>query len=244
MLLLLGSTSSLFGQAIDSTDKVNDVLLNIGSIGYDAEFYRVEESSFVEHHFVFQPYLLENGFFNIDVTLVNSFLPNGNFFVPGDLSLNYQQIFKTENYKSNGFQGWAARMKFTIPTGSNKYLSGFDSWTIEPLVGVQWLLGNTDWLIAIEARYNYSFAALPESDPRFSFVRLEPFVGFENENYFVFISSDYRYIPSKYSNNLFLYLNIGYKFSTRFGASLTAKPRVLGSDFFDYQLGFGSYFFF
>ena len=217
----------------DSTSKINDIFIPYRSIDYGAEFYTIDsKNSFIEHHVVYQPYLNKNQTISIEIGLVDSNLETDHFFSPSDLSVNYQKIYKPKNKQESGYQGVGYALKFIIPTGRDEYFSGFDSWTLEPQVGTQWVLSNSNWLVATTVRYNFSFASLPNKIRRFSHLRFQGFIGFENKVWWGFIEPDYRYIPSLESNNIFVGINFGYKLSPHIAIRFFGKPRITGEDFF------------
>ena len=165
----------------DSTNRFNDILINARFIAYGLEYYIIDsKSSFIDNHVLFQPIIDDKNIFNIELGIITAFQEDGNHTTPGDLSLSYQRNFISRIYGSSGYQGFAAKMKLVIPTGRGEYLSGFDSWTIEPLVGTQWLFEDPNWFTSIQLRYSYSFASLPGKDPRFDFLRVEYFFGYES----------------------------------------------------------------
>lgn len=163
-------------QKADTTTRYNDILINTRFIDYGLEYYVIDaKNSFLENHFIFQPIIDDKNIINLEMGIVTSFQENGNHTTPSDLSISYQHNFESKKYENTGFQSVALKVKFKIPTGRDEYLSGFDSWTIEPLLGNQWLFTNPSWFMSFQARYNYSFAALPGKQPRYSFVRLDYF---------------------------------------------------------------------
>lgn len=241
-ILLLNSLCLTYAQEIDSTSRINDILFHYGFLDYGAEYYVVDsKNSFLEHHILYQPFLSEENIVNIEFGLVNSFLENGNYTSPSDLSITYQHNFKSSKYKEWGYQGLGASIKMTLPTGRAEYFSGFNSYTIEPLIGTQWLFENTDWFTSIQVRYNYSFASLPGEEPRYSFLRCEYFIGYENNNMWLFVSPDYRFIPSKSNHDLFLTLNGALKVSKRVGLRAKYTGRLIGEEFYRSLLVLGCY---
>lgn len=241
-LLVILLNCNLFSQNIDSTEQVKDVLLSYGRIAYDAEYYDVnKDNSFLDHHFNYQPFVNDDNIVNIEFGVIHSFLETGDFLTPNDLTISYQRNFKTQNYKKNGYQGFGTKLKFTLPTGRAEYLSGFDSWTIEPLIGTQWLINKC--LIGSSIRYSYSFKALPGKQPRYSFIRLDGFLGYENSHLWCFIEPDYRYIPSLANSHLFINFDFGYKFNKICGVKFSWKPRIIGDQFYSSLFSLGGYMF-
>ena len=235
---------NLTAQHPDSIEKFNDVLQSFGFIQYDAEYYTIDSrNSLLEHHLIYQPFLNNVNIINIGFGLTHSFLEGNSHFLPADLDITYQRNFKANKYKQSGFQGVGTKLKLIIPTGKNEYYSGFDSWSIEPLVGTQWLLKNSNWLIASQIRYNYSFASLPAKKPRFSFLRIDFFIGYESNVFWVFFEPDYRFIPSRDRHNLFVSFDFGYKFLHKIGIHFTGKPRIIGTDFYESLYTLGLYYF-
>ena len=229
----------------DSTLKINDIFLSFGSINYSAEYYTIDsKNSFLEHHLTYQPYVMENQNITLELGLADAYLETGHYFTPTDLNITYQRIFEPKDMRESGYQGVGFALKFTLPTGRDKYFSGFDSWTIEPSVGMQWFLTNVNWLFSTSARYNYSYAALPGSSPRFSYLRLEAHFGYENIKWWVFIEPDYRFIPTNKKSTVLIGINAGYKLSKSFSLGAVAKPRIMGSNFYEslYSVG-GTWFF-
>lgn len=238
--ILNDSITVKFIKKPDENTKINDIFLYYGWIDYSFEHYKVDsKNSFIDHHMVYQPYLGKKHTFQIEMGLVHASIESGQYYSPGDLSISYQRIIASKNYNLKGYQGIGLIMKFTVPTGSDEYFSGFDSWTIEPQIGTQWRFTNPNWLTAISIRYNYSFAALPGSSPRFSYFRMEYFFGYENKNWWGFIEPDYRFIPTRNSHNLFIGFNAGYKISRKFAVHAKLKPRIIGSDFYESFYSFG-----
>lgn len=229
----------------DTTLKVNDIFLSFGSINYAAEYYTIDsKNSFLEHHITYQPYVMENQNITVELGLADAYLETGHFFTPTDLNISYQRIFDPKDIQEIGYQGVGFALKLTLPTGRDTYFSGFDSWTIEPRVGMQWILRNINWLFSTEARYNYSFASLPGSSPRFSYVRMEAYFGFENPTWWIFIEPDYRFIPTTKKSTVLMGVSAGYKWSNLFSINAKAKPRIIGSNFYEslYSIG-GTWFF-
>jgi len=134
---------------------------------------------------------------------------------------------------SAGWQGVVSKLTFTLPTGSDEFFSGFDSWTIEPDVLTGWLLGETKWFLNARARYNYSFAALPGKEPRFSYSRLDVGAGYENQSIWIEVAPDWRFIPSRSAHNLFLKTEFGLKISEILGMYFRYKPRISGDEFWE-----------
>ena len=244
-IIILGLYLTSMGQEVEDTIiRVNDVLFNYGFVDYGGEYYVVDsKNSFLEHHLYYQPYVNDKNIFIIEFGVVQSFLDIGNYVSPSDLSLTYQRNFKSKSYGSTGFQGIASSLKFTIPTGRDEYLSGLNSWTIEPLIGSQWLFSNVNWFTSFQLRYSHSFASLPTYTPRFDILRVEYFYGFENNRGWLFLETDYRFTPDKADHNLFLAINGGYKLNNQLGFKVKIKPRIIGSEFYSslFILGFYTY---
>lgn len=227
----------------DSTRRVNDILQYYGILYYNADFYKVDnENRFLEHNFAFRPFLKDKNILTLDFGVAQSFQPSGNYITPTDFNITYKRNFKSRKYGSNGFQGIGFIVKQIIPTGRNEYYSGFDSWTIEPLIGTQILFWGSKLFLAATTRYNYTYAALPGKQKRQDFLRIEPAFGFENTHFWIDFGADYRYITSKKSQNIFLVFETGYKISDIIGASLRFKPRIYGSEFFQQNALFSIYF--
>ncbi len=225
---------------ISSEDKIQDILLYYGWMDFGPEYYRISsESSFVDYHLLYQPFLTDRNVFQFEFGLVSSTLESGSYFTPGDLHLIYRHNLFSNKRKEPGYQGMGLSMKFTFPTGRKENLSGFNSWTIEPQVGAQWKLKNDNWLTSVALRYNYSFASTDEEDPREQFLRIDYEIGYENKLWWVFFEPDLRYIPSKGNATAYLALNTGLKMSRRTSLRLKYKPRVYGSDFFETFLNLG-----
>lgn len=241
-LVLFQITALAQTEKADSTDRFNDILINTRFIDYGLEYYIIDsKSSFIENHVLFQPIIDDKNIFNIELGIITAFQEDGNHTTPSDLSLSYQRNFAFRKYESSGYQGFAAKMKLVIPTGRDEYLSGFDSWTIEPLVETQWLSEDPNWFTSIQLRYSYSFATLPGKDPRFDFLRVEYFFGFESSTLWFFLTPDYRYVPSVSGNNLFLGLDFGYKIRKSFGLKAMVKPRIVGKQFYAFYSMAGFY---
>ena len=241
-MLTLNITVIAQTEKADSTNRFNDILINTRFIDYGLEYYIIDsKSSFIENHVLFQPIIDDKNIFNIELGIVTAFQEDGNHTTPGDLSLSYQRNFTYRNYESSGYQGFATKMKLVIPTGRDEYLSGFDSWTIEPLVGTQWLFENQNWFTSIQIRYSYSFATLPGKEPRFDFLRVEYFFGYESSTSWLFLAPDYRYVPSVAGNNLFLGLDFGYKIRKSYGFKALLKPRLVGKQYFAFYSLAGFY---
>jgi len=244
LLFILVDSVIMNAQDKDTLAKTSDILLYQSFGDYGAEFYKVDSrNSFLDNHILFQPYVNNLNIFNIEFGIVNSYQEEGNFTTPGDLSLSYQRNFISKKYKSTGFQGIAVRIKFTLPTGKLDYYSGHDTWALEPLIGTQWLLENPDWFTSAQVRYYYSLSALPGKSPRFNFIWLEYFFGYENQKVFFILSPDYRFIPNNSKHNLFLGIEIGYKVSSQIGIRSEFKPKVTGDEFYEslFLLGFYIY---
>lgn len=241
-LILFQITALAQTEKSDSTNRFNDILINTQFIDYGLEYYIIDsKSSFIENHVLFQPIIDDKNIFNIELGIITAFQEDGNHTTPGDLSLSYQRNFTSRKYGSSGYQGFAAKMKLVIPTGRGEYLSGFDSWTIEPLVGTQWLFEDPNWSTSIQVRYSYSFATLPGKEPRFDFLRVEYFFGYESSTFWLFLTPDYRYVPSVSGNNLFFGLDFGYKIRKSFGLKAFVKPRIVGKQFFAFYSMAGFY---
>ena len=218
----------------DSENKINDVIQPYGWIDYAAEFYTIDsKNSFLEHHFVYQPYLSQKRTVRIEVGFADAYLESGRFFSPTDLAISYQRTIEKKEEHITGYQGIALILKFVIPTGRAEYYSGFDSWILEPQIGTQWKLKNPNWSFSATARYNYSFATLPGKEERFSFLRLEGFFGFENKKWWIFLQSDYRYITNRGDASFLFGGDAGYKVSSRLAIRISGKKRIYGDDFFD-----------
>jgi hypothetical protein len=216
----------------DSSTRVNDIFQPYGWIDYAAEYNTIDsKNSFLEHYFVYQPYLGHEQIVQIEFGLVHAFLDSATYFVPGDLTLSYQKVFFAKNEQKVGYQGVGVTMKLIIPTGSDAYLSGVDSWAIEPQFGVQWGFNNPNWLFALVGRYNYNFASLPNKEPDNSFFRLQCHLGIENDKWWGFVVPDYRFIPDGQRSTFFVELDLGYKITERLALRITAKPRLAGEDF-------------
>jgi hypothetical protein len=229
-------------QQADSTIRFNDILIDDRFFDYGLEYYMIDsKSSFLENHFLYQPFINDKNIVNLEFGIVSSFQENGNFTTPSDISISYQRNFESKKYGNTGFQGMAVKMKFIIPTGRDEYLSGFDSWTIEPLIETQWLFTNPSWFMSFQVRYNYSFTALPGKQPRYSFVRLDYFFGYENKQMWLFLQPDYRYIPSMSSHTLYLTIDGAYKLSSKFGIRAKLKPRLSGDEFYESLMVIGVY---
>jgi hypothetical protein len=234
--------TSAQAQQEDSSTKFNDIFINARFIDYGLEYYVVDsKSSFLENHILFQPIINDKNIVNLEFGIVSSFQEEGNFTTPADLSISYQRNIESGKYGNTGFQGTAVKMELKIPTGRDEYLSGFDSWTIEPLLGTQWLFTNPSWFMSFQARYNYSFAALPGKEPRYSFLRLDYFFGYESNKMWLFLQPDYRYIPSMSSHTLYLTLDGAYKINSKFGVRAILKPRLYGDEFYESLMVIGVY---
>ena len=230
---------------IDSTNKINDILLYKAFIDYGAEYYKIDdENSILEHHIVFQPFINDINILNIEFGLTHSFLDSVNAFSPADWSISYQRNFMDENYGNVGYQGHAGIIKLIVPTGRGEYLSGFNSWAIEPLIGFQWRVFTKNFISALQFRYNYNFGALPNKETRPDFFRAEYFFGFDNSVYLAFFEIDYRWINQNNSHTLFLSFEFGRRISPNTGLRLNLKPRILGEDFYQYLGVLGLYHFF
>ncbi|WP_136480909.1 transporter [Cognatitamlana onchidii] len=226
-------------------DKINDILLPYGWIDYNAEYYTVDaKNSYLDHHFIYQPYLSKDQVFQIELGLVNTFTDAQQYFSPSDLDITYQRNITPKNKKDVGYVGMIAIAKLTIPTGREEYFSGSDNWAFEPQVGAQWSVFNPDWLISGILRYRYHFATLPEKSLANNYVRVESFFGFENDKFWIFGSPDYRYTPKTSKSNLFFSALVGYKFSRQFIIKGSYKPRLEGNDFYRSMLSFGFTLFF
>ena len=228
----------------DSITQNNDIMLYYGMIDYSAEFYQVNrQTRFVEHHFLYQPLLNDKNILNIEFGVVQTSLEDGRFTVPADMKIGYRRNFKSKAQLENGYDGSFVGANLTLPTGRDEYYSGFDSWTIEPIAGFQWKLWNPNTLTGLKLMYNYSFAALPGKTPRFSFLRILPSTGFENNRFWAFVSLDIRFIPSRGESNLFLATDLGFKFTEKLGIYGKFKPRIVGDSFFEELNQIGLYFY-
>ena len=164
-LLSLKITAQDFQQQEeDSIPRFTDVFIPTGIIDYDAEYYYIDsENQFLEHHFILQPIISDVNIVNLEFGLTHSRTVEGNFTTPADMIISYQRNIKSARYKETGFQGLGARIRFFIPTGRGEYLSGLDSWTLEPGLITGLLLNDPRWFVSAEMRYNYSFASLPNT---------------------------------------------------------------------------------
>jgi len=235
---------NLNAQGQDSTRKTTDVLFYYGFIEYDAEYYKVDsKNSFLEHFVSYQPFITDINIFKIEFGIVNSFQAEGNYTTPGDLRLNYHRNFLSPQYGKAGYQGTTAGIKFIIPTGRSEFFSGFDSWSLEPIVGSSWQFENPAWSQGILARYYLSFASLPDKKQRFDYLRMEYYLGYENRKIGVYFEPDYRYIPSKDNHNLFLKFDLNFNANSKLGFKLSNKYRVFGDYFFENLVTVGFYVF-
>jgi len=241
--LVFVNSTKVFSEESDTTRRINDMLFHYGQLTYTADFYGVNSrNSFLEHNFVFQPFLKDKNILTFEMGITNSWLSNGNFTIPADMAIIYQRNFKSGHYGENGYQGFALRAKQVIPTGRDEFYSGFDTWAIEPLVGIQFLFGKTHFSASFSARYWHSYAALHQKKKRNDHLRIEPGFGYERKHFWVNITPDYRYIPNNKSSNLFLEMSAGYKISDNAGLSVLYKSRLSGTDFFEYNAAFSFYF--
>jgi hypothetical protein len=242
LLFLTLVCSSVNAQEQDSVVNFTDVQNSVGFIDYAAEYYIVDsQNSFLENHFLVQPFISNKHILNVEGGIVSSFKDSQSTTTIGDVSFSYQRNFQSVNYGETGYQGFALKAKLIFPTGQAEYFSGFDSWTIEPLFGTQWLFNIPDWFTSIQVRYNYSFASLPDKSKRPGFLRLEYFFGYESEHMWLFIQPDYRYIPESSKSTLFLTLDGAYKINNGFGVRAKISPRVMGTDFFEVLSVLGVY---
>ena len=232
-------------QGDTTSTKINDIFLNKAFIDYGAEYYKIsDKNSILEHHILFQPFVNDVNILNIEFGLTHSFLDSVKAFSPADLSISYQRNFLHSNYGELGYQGHAAKLKLIIPTGRGEYLSGSNSWAVEPLLGFQWHVFTNDFITAWQIRYNYNFGALPDKAIRPDFVRVEYSIGFDNTKQLVFIDLDYRRVTQNNSHSLFINFEIGTKVSERTGIRFSAKPRIIGDDFNELSTILGLYHFF
>lgn len=224
----------------DSKNKVSDVIQSFGWIDYNAEYYTIDsENSFLEHHFVYQPYISKTRTIKIEIGFADAYLENGRFFTPTDLAISYQKIIRRKVKKPSGYQGVLLSMKFIIPTGRDEYYSGFDSWTLEPKIATQWKLNNPNWAFSGIAKFNYSIGALPEKDRRFSFLRVENYFGYENKKWWGLLKSDYRYITDSSDSTFYIGVDTGYKVSSRLAIRIGGKKRIYGDNFYDSLFSLG-----
>ncbi len=214
--------------------KINDVLFSEGLIDLGAEYYVINsKNSFLENHLLIQPRINDRNILSAEVGLVRSWLESGVFTSFSDVSLSYQRNFQTAKYLHQGFQGIGAKLKFVIPTGNADYFSGFDSWSIEPLIGAMWLFKNIEWFTAINLRYNYSLSALPGKKIRDNFLSLEYALGYESDQLWFVLEPDYRFNTNNQNSDLFLAVEFAYKINNSIGARLKYKPRIIGQNFYE-----------
>ena len=84
----------------DSENKINDVIQPYGWIEYDAEYYTIDsKNSFLEHHFIYQPYISEKRTIKIEIGFVDAYLEKGRYFTPTDLAISYQRTIKKKRKK-------------------------------------------------------------------------------------------------------------------------------------------------
>lgn len=229
----------------DSIPRFTDVFFPTGILDYDAEFYVIDSGNqYLEHHFILQPILSDVNIVNLEFGLTHSWIPEGNFTTPADMSVSYQRNFKAEKYGESGFQGLGARLKFIIPTGRGEFLSGLDSWTLEPTLVTGWLLNNPAWFLTLEARYNNSFAALPGKTANPDFFRFETFYGYEDDNWWFRLKADYRLRTALSEHNLFLGADGSLKVNKSIGLTLEWKSRVVGDNFWEHFVAIGGYYLF
>ena len=253
-ILILGSVISYFSfnsQILaqktdsDSIPRFTDVFIPSGILDYDAEFYYIDSDNyFLEHHFILQPVISDRDLINLEFGLVHSKTPDGNFTVPADLSVSYQRNIKSSRYNESGFQGIGPRLKFIIPTGRGEYLSGLDSWTLEPALVTGFLLKDPRWFSTAEIRYNYSFASLPNTNKNPDFLRAEGFYGYEDSNWWFRLRVDYRLRTRLSEHNLFIGSDFSIKLNEDIGLKGQWKSRVAGSDFWKHFVSVGGYYFF
>ncbi len=243
-LLMCLAYCTINAQEQDSIKKTTDALFYYGYLEYDAEYYTIDsKTSFLEHHISYQPFISDINILSIELGIVNSFQEEGNYTTPSDLRLNYRRNFFSPQYGKQGYQGTTAGVKFIMPTGRSEYLSGFDSWSLEPIFGSSWRFENPVWSQGIQAKYFFSIASLPMKNARFDFLRLEYYIGFENKKNGIYFEPDYRYIPSKGNHNFFLNTRYNINANSKLGFDISYKYRVLGDDFFEHLFDVGFYLF-
>ena len=229
----------------DSIPRFTDVFIPTGILDYDAEFYYIDSNNyFLEHHFILQPIISDRDLINIEFGIAHSKTPDGNFTVPADLSVSYQRNIKSSRYNESGFQGIGPRLKFIIPTGRGEYLSGFDSWSLEPALVTGFLLKDPRWFTTAEIRYNYSFASLPNTNKNPDFLRAEGFFGYEDDQWWFRLRVDYRLRTRQSENNLFIGSDFSIKINEDIGLKAQYKFRVAGSNFWKHFASVGGYYFF
>ena len=115
----------------DSQNKINDVIQPYGWIDYNAEYYTIDsKNSFLEHHFIYQPYISKKRTIKIELGFVDTYLESGRYFTPTDIAISYQKTIEKKEKRKSGYQGLLLSLKIIIPTGRKEYFSGFDSWTL------------------------------------------------------------------------------------------------------------------
>ena len=232
-------------KSADSIPRFTDVFIPVGILDYDAEFYYIDSDNyFLEHHFTLQPIISERDLINLEFGLAHSKTPNGNFTVPADMSISYQRNIKSSRYNESGFQGVGPRLKFIIPTGRGEYLSGFDSWSLEPALVTGFLLKDPRWFTTAEIRYNYSFASLPNTNKNPDFLRTEGYFGYEDKDWWFRLRVDYRLRTQRSEHNLFLGTDFSLKINEDIGLKGQWKSRVTGSNFWKHFASVGGYYFF
>ncbi len=227
-------------------EKANtDALRYVGVSDVDVELYRVDASRhFVQYQMTYQPLINEKHVVNVEFGVVQASLPQGKYVSPADTKLAYKYNFRYDRAPEGGYQGSFTGIQLTLPTGRNAYLSGFDNWTLEPTIGSHWEFSKHQLNAGYRVRYNHSFATLPQAPLRFSYLRVEAYLGYENDHIWFVLKPGYRYIPSQKEHNLFAHVSTGYKLNENFGIKLSYKPRVIGTSFFASQASTGVYLYF
>lgn len=246
LTFLLSISSKVFSiESGDSVQRNINALMYLGVIDMQFSYYQLDgESSYFENHYTYQPLLNKQHILNFEIGVVKSFQQEGRFITPSDFKLAYQYNLHKNTTSTIGFMGSFTGARFILPTGNSNYLSGDNSWIIEPTFGSQWRAGNKLLLYGYRIRYNYSFAALPERQISKSYARFETYLAYENEKIWFMIMPDYRYTPETKEHNAFIKFDLGYSFHKDFGIIAEYNPRVIGNSFYKYNITLGAYLFF
>jgi hypothetical protein len=88
---------------------------------------------------------------------------------------------------------------------------------------------------------NFSLRNISGAKRTESYFRFEPRVGYENDHFWIAITTDYRVVFKEWESSLFLKLDGGIKFSDKQGISIAATQRLIGEQFFETYISFGFY---